>query len=76
VRFEADESGRVFLEARWGIRRPRDPQLLRSAESSFSETAADSSTAAMVAAMAQAAAELSGQIAAEIRGLPGVEAPR
>jgi uncharacterized lipoprotein YmbA len=76
LRFEADEHGTVFLEARWAIRRPREKQLVHSAESSFSETAADSSTEAVVAAMGQAAAKLSGAIAAEIHGLAAGEDPR
>jgi uncharacterized lipoprotein YmbA len=67
LRFEPDEEGTVRLEARWGIREPKEDRLLYSAESRVAEAATDASTEATVTAMSAAVGKLSEEIAREIR---------
>lgn len=66
LRFEANEHGTVFLDARWTIRRRGTKPLARDGESHITEPAADPSTESVVAAMSQAVGMLSRQIAAAI----------
>ena len=67
VRFEADEGGLVTLNARWGIRRPGENDLLLSQESKIVEAPRDASTGSVVTAMSAAVGRLSDEIATAIR---------
>jgi uncharacterized protein len=77
LRFEADESGLVTLNARWGIRRPGDNDVLISQESRIVEALRDASTGAVVTAMSAAVGRLSDEIATAIRRVgPAGRRPR
>lgn len=77
LRFDADESGLVTLNARWGIRRPGESDVLSSQESRIVEAPRDGSTGSVVTAMSAAVGRLSDEIATAIRHVgPAGRRPR
>jgi len=77
LRFDADESGLVTLNVRWGIRRPGENDVLSSQESRIVEAPRDGSTGSEVTAMSAAVGRLSDEIATAIRRVaPAGRRPR
>jgi uncharacterized protein len=77
LRFEADESGLVMLNVRWGIRRPGENDVLSGQESRIVEAPRDASTGSVVAAMSAAVGRMGDEIATAIRRVaPAGRRPR
>ncbi len=66
IRFEGDADGEVSLVARWRLVRPNGSEAHSLQASSYSESAADRSTEALVAAMSRTLASLSRDITSAI----------